>query len=141
MLVVERKSIKVNRRDQTFITHRHDEFPNTLLHSVERRCNTCDSPTNEEQKFPRDENSVTDAQTDNNDNDERELPNLSSDLREDINRIMSEGCLVDDDNDPVVENTPTNDNNNEDCVCGNWLGNAPEFCARKVQVEDKRRQH
>ena len=70
LLAIKMKSMKVNRRDQTWIKFRHDDFPNMLLHSVERYCNAEESPTNEEQYFARDENAVNDMQIDNNDKHE-----------------------------------------------------------------------
>ena len=69
--------------------------------------------------------------TENNDNEERELPALSGDLREDVNRARGEGFLEDDDDEPVVENIPATQSNNEECVCVIWSGNAPGFCTRK----------
>ena len=90
-----------------------------LLHSVERHCNADESPANEEHFFVRDESTVNDIKIDNNDNDERELPTLSGDLIEDINRARGEGFLVDDENELLVENAPTNNSNDEECACGN----------------------
>ena len=107
----------MNRRDETRVTFRHDDFPNMLLYSVQRHCDADESPANEEQCFMRDESAVNDMQIDNNDDDKRELPTLSGNLREDINRARCEGFLVDDDDEPVVKSIPANYSNNEECVC------------------------
>ena len=31
-LVLERKTVKINRKDQTHVALRHDDFPNQILH-------------------------------------------------------------------------------------------------------------
>ena len=105
--------------DQMRITFRYDDFPNMLFHVVERHCDEDDSPAKEEQHFAIDENAVNDMKIENNDNDEKELPTLSGDLIEDINRARGEGFLVDDENELLVENAPTNNSNDEECACGN----------------------
>ena len=48
LLAVERKSTKVNRRDQMYIKFRHDDYPKKNLHYVERFCDVDVSPANEE---------------------------------------------------------------------------------------------
>ena len=130
MLALERKPIKVDRRDQTCITFRHDYFLKKN-HCVERHFNVDVPPANEEQHFIKEENTVNDMTTEIDDNEERELPVSSGDLREDTNQIRGEGFLVNYDNEPVVEKTPANQSNDEEYVCINWSENVPGFFARQ----------
>ena len=62
---------------------------------------------------------------------------LSSDLREDVNRVRAEGFLVEDDNDPFIEIIPTSTTVDVECENGDRNGNTVGFFPRESSRRQK----
>ena len=105
LLEVRRETKTINRRQQLCIVMRHDDFPNQLLHAVQRWVKvTREAPsrfdTADEDMVEAAAAATAPIREQNNNEDAL----ISVSHADDVARYQNEGFLVDDDNDPAPEN-------------------------------------
>ena len=146
-LIAQRRILKkVSQKDQIVILFRHDNFPNLLVHTVERyakvleegpACDFFHGGAEETRRRLSGEEvlAVAFVEPDNQGKNILQVPVFDSGLEqiEKVARLVSEGYTVDDDNDPAPENCPTARNYNVTDGM-NWLpwGSRAE-CQRQSQ--------
>ena len=105
---IKREVRKVNRRDQMCAVFTHKDFDDVKFYCVLRYVVvTKEGP--ESELFPDDQGRPVQqmAAPSQDLDDEVEVPTGSNTMQDAINEMRAKGILVDDDNEPVVENMPT----------------------------------
>lgn len=110
LIALRKEKKRVNKREQDCIVFWHPDFAEQDLYVVERYCRVInEGPCIE--LFGEDTSSIEDLEDNGTTVDVgldtvEVLPNLTGDIREDIERLTLEGFEVDDDNEPDEENIP-----------------------------------
>ena len=110
LLTIRLAKKKVNRKEQKCIVFRHETLPNQELHCVKRwvqidqegaTCNFFENPEPTEEETSEAEN----------DGGGEEVPEFIRNLHvKDVQAVRDVGLAVDDDNNPALENVPTEEN-------------------------------
>ena len=119
LLAIRVEEKKVNRRDQSCVVYRHDQFDGRELHSVVRFCRVEEEGHPDHFFYRNDDENKEDGDDKekgdrNNEISEDEIPAVPlpeavrhmGNSAEDIALVRAMGLMVDDDNEPAPENVP-----------------------------------